>query len=47
MYKVVICQNDDCIVYNEETIDDIAQIMRILLFDSKGIHIHVERAEDE
>ena len=49
MYRVTICQNDDCIVYKEETIDDIAQIMRILLFDSKGIpgiSITVE-ADDE
>ena len=47
MYRVTICQNDDCITYKEEAIDDIAQLMRILLFDNKGIHIHVERAEDE
>ena len=47
MYRVTIFQNDDCIVYKEETIDDIAQLMRILLFDSKGIHITVEREEDE
>lgn len=47
MYRVTIRQNVDCITYKEETIDDIAQIMRILLFDSKGIHITVEREEDE
>ena len=49
MYRVTIRQNVDCITYNEETIDDIAQIMRIMLFDSKGIpgiSITVE-AEDE
>ena len=46
MYRVTICQNDDCITYKEETIDDIAQIMRILLFDDKSINFRVEIADE-
>ncbi len=46
MYRVTICQNDDCITYKEETIDDIAQIMRILLFDDKSINFRVESADE-
>ena len=47
MYRVMILQNDDCITYKEEAIDDIAQLMRILLFDNKGIRIYVDCADDE
>ncbi len=46
MYRVTICQNDDCITYKEETIDDIAQLMRILLFDDKSINFRVEIADE-
>ena len=46
MYRATICQNDDCITYKEETIDDIAQIMRILLFDDKSINFRVEIADE-
>mgnify|MGYP004535437761 FL=1 len=46
MYRVTICQNDDCITYKEEAIDDIAQLMRILLFDDKSINFRVESADE-
>ena len=46
MYRVTICQNDDCITYKEEAIDDIAQLMRILLFDDKSINFRVEIADE-